>query len=261
MNLTLDMAVAEGYQNNSQIARRITEDWATRNMYCLACASNYLLPARTNTAVLDYTCPECNALYQLKSKGGRFGSKVNNSAYAKKAAAIATGQVPHYAFLQYSSEHALVTDLFLIPGHLFSLGMVERRNPLRPQARRAGWIGSNIILGQLPVGVRVDVVSHGGLRDKHEARSDWNRYIFIQNDSRSAGGWIADILLCARRLRSESASDVFTLQQFYSRFLEELKLRYPTNHNVEAKIRQQFQFLRNGGLLSFLGRGRYRLAR
>ena len=258
MDLSLDMAVAEGYTSKSQIARRITEDWASRNMFCTACACDYLSPARTNMAVLDYSCSECNALYQLKSKEGRFGAKVSNSAYEKKALAIESGQVPHYAFLQYSSDDALVTDLFLIPGHLFSLGMIERRNPLGPEARRAGWIGSNIMLGLLPMGVRVDVVSHGSARDPQEVRDDWNRYSFIRSDG-TGGGWTADILLCARRLTYETGLYDFTLQQFYQRFLEELKLRYPTNRNVEAKIRQQLQVLRDGGVLTFLGRGRYRL--
>ena len=259
MDLSLNMSLAEGYTNKAQVARRITEDWATRNMYCLACASDRLIPARPNAPVLDYVCPHCETAYQLKSKDGRFGSKVNNSAYAKKVAAIEMGQVPHYAFLQYSPARALVTDLFLIPGHLFNLGIVEARNPLPPHARRAGWIGSNILLGHLPEGVRVDVVSRGSCRDRHEVRSDWNRYRFIDSDPRSAGGWTADVLLCVRRLCGETGSDRFTLQQFYRRFLEELRLRYPTNHNVEPKIRQQLQFLRDGGILCFLGRGRYRL--
>ena len=259
MDLSLDMAVAEGYTSKSQIARRITEDWASRNLFCTACACDYLSPARTNMAVLDYTCPECNALYQLKSKEGRFGTKVSNSAYEKKALAIESGQVPHYAFLQYSSDDALVTDLFLIPGHLFSLGIVEKRNPLGPEARRAGWIGSNIMLGLLPMGVRVDVVLHGSARDPQEVREDWNRYGFIGADQHSSEGWTADILICVRRLTDEMGIYDFTLQQFYQRFLEELKLRYPTNRNVEAKIRQQLQVLRDGEVLTFRGRGRYRL--
>lgn len=259
MDLSLNMALAEGYTNKAQIARRITEDWASRNMFCLACASGELSAARTNAAVLDYTCPECNALYQLKSKKGRFGRKVSNSAYEKKALAIELGKVPHYAFLQYSSEEALVTDLFLIPGHLFSLGIMEKRKPLGPEARRAGWIGSNIMLGLLPLGVRVDVVSHGSARDPQEVRDDWNRYGFIGADRRSSGGWTADILLCVRRLTNETSIYDFTLQQFYQRFVDDLRLRYPTNHNVEAKIRQQLQVLRDGGVIAFLGHGRYRL--
>ena len=120
MDLLLDMKMAEGYKNPSQVARRITEDWATRNMYCLACANDYLSPARTNTAVLDYTCPECNALYQLKAKKSNFGKVVTNSAYEKKVLAIEEGRVPHYAFLRYSAAEAQVTDLFVIPRHLFT---------------------------------------------------------------------------------------------------------------------------------------------
>ena len=259
MDLCLDMAVAEGYTSKSQIARRITEDWATRNMYCLACACDRLTAARNNAAVLDYFCPECEASYQLKSKKSQFGRTIANSAYDRKASAIETGRVPHYAFLQYSPALAQVTDLFVIPGHLFNLGMIRERKPLGPGAKRAGWVGSSILLGQVPPDTRVVVVSQGSSRHPRDIRADWGRYTFLEDDGRSGGGWTADILLCARRLSAETGSNEFSLQQFYERFLQELELRYLCNRNVEAKIRQQLQVLRDGGVLDFLGRGRYRL--
>jgi type II restriction enzyme len=33
---------------------------------------------------------------------------------------------------------------------------------------------------------------------------------------------------------------------------------HPQNRNIEAKIRQQLQMLRDHGLIEFLGNGRYR---
>lgn len=79
MDLNLNMAVAEGYSSPSQIARRVSEYWASVNLYCLACASNHLDAAKANTAVWDYSCSTCGALYQLKGKNGQFGRKVVNS--------------------------------------------------------------------------------------------------------------------------------------------------------------------------------------
>jgi hypothetical protein len=38
-----------------------------------------------------------------------------------------------------------------------------------------------------------------------------------------------------------------------------LKAKHPSNHNVRAKIRQQLQFLRDKGVLDFVGRGQYRM--
>ena len=38
-----------------------------------------------------------------------------------------------------------------------------------------------------------------------------------------------------------------------------LSAKYPRNHNLEAKIRQQLQILRNKDFIEFLGNGQYRL--
>ncbi|MCD7857029.1 MAG: hypothetical protein LUG55_04390 [Clostridiales bacterium] len=49
----------------------------------------------------------------------------------------------------------------------------------------------------------------------------------------------------------------FTLSEVYE-FQNELQRRHPDNHNVEAKIRQQLQVLRDNGILEFVDRGVYR---
>lgn len=41
-------------------------------------------------------------------------------------------------------------------------------------------------------------------------------------------------------------------------FVNELKMKHLGNNNVEAKIRQQLQFLRDKGFLEFTSRGIYR---
>ena len=49
----------------------------------------------------------------------------------------------------------------------------------------------------------------------------------------------------------------FTLKDMYS-FVQELSIKHPNNNNVEAKIRQQLQFLRDKGFVEFTSRGSYR---
>ncbi|MBQ3398592.1 MAG: hypothetical protein IJG51_06870 [Synergistaceae bacterium] len=34
--------------------------------------------------------------------------------------------------------------------------------------------------------------------------------------------------------------------------------KYPNNYHIEAKIREQLQFMRDKGFIEFLGDGRYR---
>lgn len=54
--------------------------------------------------------------------------------------------------------------------------------------------------------------------------------------------------------------DEFTLSDAYSLFVDPLSLVYPGNANIEAKIRQKFQELRNSGFLEFVdNRGKYRI--
>jgi len=105
MDLLLDPSIADAYKSRSQAARRMTEDWATSNLFCPACSSNRVLSELPNTPVRDYTCPECRAGYQLKSQNGVFGRSVHNSAYAPKMAAIEEGRAPHHVIFAILSRN------------------------------------------------------------------------------------------------------------------------------------------------------------
>ena len=50
----------------------------------------------------------------------------------------------------------------------------------------------------------------------------------------------------------------FSLGDVYA-FEGYLKAKHPSNNKVQAKIRQQLQFLRDKGVIEFLGRGQYRM--
>jgi type II restriction enzyme len=63
--------------------------------------------------------------------------------------AIRADRTPHLLLLQYSSTW-LIQNLLLVPRMLFSKSIIEKRTPLGPDARRAGWIGCNILVGEIP---------------------------------------------------------------------------------------------------------------
>ena len=259
MDLNLESSLGSPYQSNSQVARVITEAWAAANLYCLACPSDHLSATRNNTRVRDFSCSICGASYQLKSKNGKHGRVVQNSAYGPKIAAIDQGMAPHYAFLDYSRHSWTVTGLFVTPAHFITRSVVQRRKPLQDTARRAGWIGSNILLSEIPPDGKIALVSDSQPRNPEVVRDEWSKVAFLSSDTRASGGWGAEVLACVRVLQSETREREFTLRAFYSRFVESLARWHPDNHNVEAKIRQQLQVLRDGGVLTFLGRGRYRI--
>ena len=66
-------------------------------------------------------------------------------------------------------------------------------------------------------------------------------------------GWLADVLECVNLI----PTDTFSLIDIY-KYVDELREKHPNNQNVEAKIRQQLQVLRDRGLLVFLGDGSYK---
>lgn len=254
----MDPRVGAGYKSRSQIARRVTEDWASRNLYCANCASTELVPARPGAPVLDFHCPECTSTYQLKSQGSPFGRTVHNSAYGKKIEAILAGRAPHYAFLHYSPIDWQVKGLFLVPGHFFTPALIRMRAPLKATARRAGWVGSNILLGALSPEARVPLVASGAVRDVEDVRADWNRFRFLREDARARGGWGAAVLSCVRDIVQTNGQAQFTLQQFYGGYSASLSAQFQDNRHVEAKVRQQLQVLRDAGVLSFMdNRGLY----
>ena len=62
-----------------------------------------------------------------------------------------------------------------------------------------------------------------------------------------------DVLNCINKIKT----DEFSLQDVY-KYSDFLKEKYTDNNNIEAKIRQQLQFLRDKNFIEFIGRGKYR---
>ena len=261
MDLTLDPSLAEGYQRLSQRARVITEHWAKENLFCPACPSEHLNPLRPNAKVRDFDCPDCKSSYQLKSGGKAFGRKTSNSAYWPKMNAIRDGQAPNYVFLRYCSQRWVVMDLFIIPGYFMTPATVEKRPPLGPHTRRPGWVGSNILLRELPADARVTVVENEMVLPSQDVRDAWSRFAFLGQGETPKEGWTADVLMCVRKMQERTSSNEFVLQDFYGAFEGYLSGLHPENRYVQAKIRQQLQILRDNGVLEFLKGGHYKVLR
>ena len=257
MDIQMDPSVATGYTSLSQVARKVTGDWATRNLFCPACDWERLSPTAPNLTMLGFHCPECRASFRLRGKSGPFGHAVANSAYRTKIAAILRGDSPHYAFLQYRAADWTVQRLFLVPGFFFTPALIQERTRLSPTAKRAGWVGSNILLGALSPEARVAVVDSGLVRDAKEVREDWARFQFLQTDTRAVGGWGAAVLACVRDMVQRAGVRRFTLREFYALYTQSLSAQFPGNRHVQDKIRQQLQVLRDGGVIAFHGRGEY----
>ena len=81
MNLALDPSLAEGYHGKTQIARRMTEGWVANQLFCPRCGAPRISHLANNKPVADFACPACESQFELKSKSGSWGDKVNDGAY------------------------------------------------------------------------------------------------------------------------------------------------------------------------------------
>lgn len=257
MDLSLDTAVAEGYTSKAQRSRVITESWAEDNLYCLNCDADRLEAHRPGKRVEDFLCPSCDRRIQLKASRGGHGRRVANSAYDAKMEAIEANSAPDYAFMGFDPDAWRVTDLFYVPGHFMTPTVVERRNPPSSDARRSGWVGSYILLDQIPDAGRISVVERGRAIPRSQARATFEQTAFLSEVDVDARGWTTAVMDCIDELDVEQG-ERFVLADVYA-FEDRLAEMYPDNNNVRAKIRQQLQVLRDEGLIEFLGNGEYRL--
>lgn len=138
------------YASGSQSARVWTEQWVGRQVFCPNCANARLDKFQNNRPVADFICTSCREEYELKSQKSKFGRKIVDGAYRTMSGRLKDSNNPNFPFLNYSLVHFGVVNLFVIPKHFVVPEIIERRKPLAPTARRAGWIGCNILLNQIP---------------------------------------------------------------------------------------------------------------
>jgi len=251
MNLQCRIDLASGYRAGSQIARVLSEEWCKRELYCPACDCDRLSQSKPNSPAVDFACAKCPQLFQLKSLKSWNPRKIVDAGYEAMIRAIRADRTPNLLVLQYSSTW-LIQNLLLIPRVFFSESTIERRNPLGPQARRAGWVGCNILLGQIPADGKIAIVSAGIPVLKQSVREEFSRVKRLAELPPSLRGWTVDVLNAVRRMGKSR----FSLQELYA-FEPELKSLHPQNQNVRPKIRQQLQVLRDLGLVDFISPGTY----
>jgi len=251
MNLQCTAELASAYRAGPQIARVVSEAWCAREVYCPACDSDHLIQTKTNTRAIDFTCPECEQAFQLKSMRNWNPRKIPDAGYEAMLAAIRSDTAPNLLVLQYSTTWT-VRNLLLIPRAFFTESVIERRKPLSSTARRAGWIGCNILLTNIPRDGKIAVISSGLPLPEAKVRDEFSRVRRLAELPPSLRGWTVDVLRAVRRIGKTQ----FSLHELYT-LDGELKALHPHNQNIRPKIRQQLQVLRDLGMLEFRGHGHY----
>ncbi len=199
MEISCDLLLGAAMTSGSQRTRVRTEPWFAAFGYCLRCSSDRLEQTKPNTPACDFVCPVCDAPYELKSGAGRLGSKVVDGAYDAMMRRIRQGRPPNLFLLRYTPEWRVQTvtalhSVFLTPT------IIEQRPPLALTARRAGWVGCNLLLNHVPEDGRISLVRDGMAADKTEARrlyAQSERLGELKPDKR---GWVALVLAAVRRI-------------------------------------------------------------
>jgi type II restriction enzyme len=156
--------------------------------------------------------------------------------------------------MSYELDSMLVRDLFCIPDFALTESALEKRKPLALTARRAGWVGCNILLDRIPSDARISIVKENRPAPPAEVRRAYKRLQPLASLKLEKRGWTLDVLNVVRSIGKTE----FELPEIYAMEASLRKL-HPGNRHIQPKIRQQLQVLRDLGLLDFLGGGSYRL--
>ena len=221
------VAFASGAQN----ARVWTEQWAGLRLFCPNCGAARLGQFPGNCRVADFFCELCSEEYELKSSKTRFGRKVVDGAFNAMCDRLAAANNPNLVLMNYDLARFGVTNLFFIPKQFFVREIIQERRPLARTARRAGWIGCNILLGEVPEAGKVFLVRDREPVPKPQVLEQWRRTLFLKHQSLAARGWLIEVMKCVDLIGRRD----FSLDDVYG---QEARLRqlYPNNRHVRPKI-------------------------
>lgn len=256
MRLTLDEKLATNYKSASQKVRILTEGWVDKYIFCPNCGGLNIDKYPNNQPVADFYCANCSEDYELKSKQTMFGAKIVDGAYHTMLDRLTSSNNPNFFLLNYDLAKFEVDNFIVIPKHFFVPEIIEKRKPLAPSARRAGWVGCNILLNSIPQIGKIFFVQNRQVKPKEKVIAEWKKTLFLREEKEmSAKGWLLDIMRSVEKLGKRD----FTLDDVYA-FENELSKIHPENKHIKDKIRQQLQILRDKGYLDFVARGYYRIS-
>ncbi|MFB6348041.1 DpnI domain-containing protein [Moraxella sp. ZJ142] len=252
MNLYFNTKLAENYKSPAQIIRILTEDWLIHNVYCPCCGAFPVNAFNNNKPVGDFYCSLCAEQFELKSKNSKtLGKSVADGAYHTMIERINSDTNPNFFFLNYSKHDYSVKNLVIVPKHFFTSDIIIPRKNGIPN--RPNYIMCSINTAALPNNGKISIINQGQIVAQEKVLEQWQQNFFLRNMKKENKGWLLTIMNYLDKIPNGE----FSLKQIYD-FEPELAQKYPNNNHIKDKIRQQLQFLRDKGMIEFLGSGRYR---
>lgn len=221
-------------------------------MYCPCCGNNMLKKFDNNRPVADFFCEHCQEQFELKSTDKTIKNKIVDGAYETAISRVISNTNPDLFVLQY--KDFIVNNLIVVPKFFFTPAIIEKRKPLSDTARRAGWVGSNILYGKIPRQGKIKIIDDGEIISPEIVRNEYQKSKRLQVGNVEKRGWIFDVLNCINLIQNE----FFSLDEIYA-FKNTLQNLHPFNNNIKDKIRQQLQILRDKGVIEFVdNKGHYK---
>ena len=251
MNITFPEISFLNYKSPSQRVRVLSELWMKNEMYCPVCGFDKLEKFPNNSKIGDFYCQNCREIYELKSKGRSIGKSILDGAYHTAVERVTSKTNPNLFVMRYDKK--VIESLTLVPKYFFTPDILKLRHELSQRARRAGYVGSWIMYGDIPVQGKIAVIEAHKEIDKQIVMKNYMQAVKLKTEDMTLRGWLMEVLQCVNKIGDE----IFSTGDIYA-FAGELALKHSDNHNVKAKIRQQLQILRDKGFLEFLGNGKYR---
>ena len=218
------------FHGPTQKARFWTEGWVEAWCFCPACGARPLTRFANNNPIGDFHCGACAEEFELKSTKSRIGRKIVDGAYGAMTERLAARNNPSLMLMNYSAAERAVTNLIVVPKHFFTPEIIERRKPLAATARRAGWVGCNILIGQVPAAGRIHIVRDGRPLAPEAVTGQWRATAFLRETSLEARGWLIEVMKCVEDIGRPQ----FTLDEVYA-FEGRLAALYPGNNNVRPE--------------------------
>src|SRR5262245_15252294 len=207
------------YSSGTQSARVWTERWVRDQMYCPNCGAVRINSFPNNSPVSGFFCVSCKEEFELKSQRNIFGGKVADGAFRTKCDRLAASNNPSLFLLNYDPTHLSVVNLMVVPKHFFIREIIEERKPLRATARRAGWIGSRILLNQVPASGKIFIVRNGQVEPKGDVLAQWRKTLFLRDEGLDARGWLIEVMKCVEAIgRHEfDIDDIYAFEEHLNR--------------------------------------------
>src|ERR1700692_1265140 len=149
------------YSSGSQKPPAWAGGWGSAWAHCPHCGNAKISACPNTSPLADFFCLSYNEEFELKSQKGKFGTRVVDGAFKTKCERLAESNNPNLFLMNYDLKSLAVVNFFIVPKHFFVREIIEERKPLASTARRAGWIGSNILLNRVPESGKIHIVQNG----------------------------------------------------------------------------------------------------